>query len=262
MTTLKILTLWNFEPSVIAGGIALLLAYAAIARPRFTRRALYFLLGVLVIWLALLSPIDVLADEYLFSVHMLQHLLLIAIAPPLLLLGIPNSIWESIERRFGGVEQVLSKPVLAWLVGVGTVVIWHLPALYNATLANGAIHVFEHLCFLATATLFWYPIIRVRLSAPGALIYLMAATHIMTILGIFLAFLPRLLYPAYAQPADTLGILVLIRNGWGISARDDQQIAGLIMAIPGGAGYLAAIFILLVRWFTHEEEYATEIIKQ
>ncbi len=262
MTTLQILTLWNFDPTILGGGAALLLAYAAAVRFRFARSAIYFALGVLVVWFALFSPVDPLADEYLFSAHMFQHLLLIAVAPPLLLLGIPKSVWASLPAPLARVEYVLSRPVVAWLVGVVTVVTWHWPALYNATLQNGVLHVFEHLCFLATGSVFWYPIIRGRLGAPAALIYLMAATHVMTLLGILLAFFPHLLYPAYAQPADSLGLLTLIRSGWGISARDDQQIAGLMMAVPGGAAYLTAIFVMMVRWFTREEEYATETVKQ
>ncbi len=262
MTTLHILSFWNFDPTVLVGGAALLLAYVAAVGFRLTRRAIYFALGLLVIWLALLSPIDALADQYLFSAHMLQHLLLAAVAPPLLLLGIPNSLWEGISQRLPGPERILSRPVLAWLVGVGTLTVWHFPTLYNATLENDAIHVFEHLCFLISASIFWYPIVRGRLAAPTALIYLMGATHVMTLLGIVLAYFPHLLYPAYAQPTDSLGILKLIRSGWGISARDDQEIAGLMMAVPGGAAYLTAIFVLVVRWFAHEDEYAAETIKQ
>jgi cytochrome c oxidase assembly factor CtaG len=111
---------WDWEPSVILGCAALLLAYFAALRFRFPKVAWYFIAGIVVLLLALVSPLDALGDTYLFSAHMLQHILLILIVPPLLLLGVPKDLARGILRRplASGMERVLSRPVLAWSLGI------------------------------------------------------------------------------------------------------------------------------------------------
>jgi putative membrane protein len=295
MTTWQLLrTEWHAHPSVLIGCAALALGYAAATRLRPRRAALSFLAGILVLALALLSPLHTLGERYLFSAHMLQHLLLLQAVPPLLLLGLPEggaarSNYEAKKRRgeeaiglassplrlvssspprfgrtslsgsasagrafVGAAEQVLGRPSIAWLLGIGTMWLWHVPGLYNATLLHQDVHIFEHLTFLATALIFWWPLIGPtsrRLAPLGATLYLFAAMAASSVLGIILTFVPPGLYPAYVQPIDELGLLPLLRQGWGLTPAADQQLGGLLMWVPGNLAYLGALIAMLARWY-------------
>ncbi len=154
-----LLTAWSWDPSVVLGCAALLGGYLAALRLRPPRRAWAFAAGVVILLLALVSPLDPLGDTYLFSAHMFQHLLLELVVPPLLLLGIPADLAQAVVARpsLRRIEDLLGRPVVAWLIGVGMLYLWHVPALYNAALGNENIHAVQHLCFLITATIFWWP---------------------------------------------------------------------------------------------------------
>jgi cytochrome c oxidase assembly factor CtaG len=253
-------TAWEWDPTIVLGCLALLVCYFFAVGFRLTRLTLYFVLGDLLLLLALVSPIDVLGDYYLLSAHMLQHLLLVLVVPPLFLLGIPPSVWQRVKRPtvLRRCEQMLSQPVVAWLVGILTLSIWHLPALYEAALESESIHIVEHLCFIISAVIFWYPAIAAdaehHLSSLGSMIYFNAAGMENTLLAILIAFSPQVLYSTYLQPKDPLGILSWIRQGWGLSAAGDQEIAGLIMWVPGSLPYLIATFAILVRWFARGDK--------
>jgi putative membrane protein len=266
MTALEVLRLtWRWEPSVALGCAALGAGYLVATRMRPGRAGAWFLFGVLVLWLALDSPLDTLGDTYLFSAHMAQHLLLLLVVPPLLLLGIPPSparaAWEA-RPLVRGAVRTAGHPLAAWGLGVGTMWLWHAPALYNAALADGRVHVVEHLAFLATSVVFWWPVLgqpaQARMSAPPALLYLLAAALATTGLGVLLTFTPPGLYPAYLLPADRLGLLPLLRRSWGMTPDVDQQVGGLLMWIPGGLVYLSAIVGVLLRWYG-EPEQAEEV---
>jgi putative membrane protein len=246
---------WDWELSVILGCAALMIGYLFAVGFHFFKKSVLFAAGVLVLLIALVSPLDTLADYYLFSAHMLQHLILILLVPPLLLLGIPESPARKmlqipfVERC----QTVLGRPPIAWSLGIGTFWGWHAPLLYNAALANESLHVVEHLSFLVTSVIFWWPVLAPvterRLSPPIALVYLMAAALGNTLLGIILVFSPDILYTAYVHPSDPLEILHLIRDEWNLSARSDQTLGGLLMWIPGSLVYLSAILAILIRWF-------------
>ena len=208
---------WEIHPSVIAGCAALVLWYFA-AAPRRVRLAVPFLLGVLVLCLSLVSPIDPLGDEYLFSAHMLQHLLLILIVPPLLIAGLARERVAAWMMRAGvrRMASVLGKPVAAWSSNMFMMVIWHLPALYNSANAHTAVHIFEHLTFLVTGCMFWWPIFtpleEERMKTGQAMMYLFGAAVVSTLLGIVITFLPVGFYKPYLHPTDELGALHLIRD--------------------------------------------------
>ena len=123
---------------MLAGCATLAAAYAWVARPRWTRATLSFAAGVLVLLVTLLSPLELLGSTYLLSAHMVQHLLLTQVAAPLLLIGLPAGLAARAMRQplFSRLEQFVCRPVVAWLVGVGTLWLWHAPALYNAALAQ------------------------------------------------------------------------------------------------------------------------------
>lgn len=262
---------WAFEPTVILGCAALLAEYFIIAR-RFKIgqwRIVSFVTATLLLLLALISPIDTLGDYYLFSAHMLQHLILLLAVPPLWLLGIPAVLVKQFFKRWPWVqriEQVMSKPLLAWLIGVVTVWVWHIPAFFNATLANETVHIFEHLTFLVSGVIFWWPVITKPLVSANymphwlAMIYLFLAAMVNSILGVILAFVPAGIYPIYLHPVDVFGILSVVRNNLRLSADNDQQIGGILMWVFGGPVYLLASFWSLARWYKQSEiETALEI---
>jgi putative membrane protein len=223
------------------------------------KRALFFIAGVVIMWFALESSLDELGDTYLFSAHMVQHLLLILVVPPLLLMGTPRRLaarildWPPADR----IEQILSRPLLAWLLGIGTVWVWHIPVLYNATLHNEQIHILEHVDFLVMSTILWWPVLspvmEKRLSPVRTIAYLFAAAAASSVLGIILTFTPPGLYD-YLHPVDTLGALPLIREKWGLTPAVDQQIGGLLMWVPSGLVYLSGILSALGRWYSAPEE--------
>ncbi len=263
VSTLDVLvTAWDWEPSVLAGCAGLALIYAWILRQHRSSepgsiwpRAVCGLTGIAVLLLALVSPLDTLGDDYLFSAHMLQHLLLVLIVPLFLLLGIPPSFYERALAipQFNRVARMLTHPAVAWTLGVGTLWVWHLPVLYDGTLTNDALHIFEHLCFLVTATIFWAPTLvsalDYHLSPIGVTVYLMGAGFANCLLGVLIAFAPAVLYPTYLHPVDALGILPLLQGQWGLDPQSDQQAAGMMMWVPGSFPYIVATFAILARWF-------------
>ena len=250
----RIATAWDPDPSVIVGCVALAIVYAIACRPSLAPAG-WFLLGDLVMLLALISPLDVLSDDYLFSAHMLQHMVLVLAVPPLLILGIPRQLAASIVKvpALGTVERALRNPLLAWTLGMAALWIWHLPRFYDATLASEPLHIFEHLTFLVTATIFWWPIMAPleasRMSHGAAFAYLGGAMLLTGVLGILITFAPVGFYAAYLHPQDELGILDSLRHSWGLTTEADQELGGLLMWVPGGLVYLCAIMAVLARWY-------------
>ena len=135
--------------------------------------------------------------------------------------------------------------------------VWHVPALYNFALAHAGAHIFEHITFLVTATMFWWPVFHpipeCRLHTGVATLYLFGAAAENSVLGIILTFIRPGHYPAYLHPVDRLGALHLIRDGWGVSPALDQQLGGLLMWIPGCSIYFIAILGLLAVWYSQPE---------
>ena len=283
MTTQELLvSAWDWEPSVVAGCAALALVGlvgqafrpAAGLPPGAPRRSAAaarkgcptwfpFLTGVLLLLLALVSPIDTLGDAYLFSAHVVQHFLLALIIPPLWLLGTPRTFAELALARplMRRIERAIAKPLVAWPLGVGTMILWHLPPLFNAALTSDGLHILQHLSFLITGTIFWWPVmcpIEERRMAPlhHTISYLFSACVCCSLLGAVLTFTPPGAYPAYLNPDDRLGILQLVRNEWGLDPKTDQQLGGLLMWVPGCLVYLSAILASAARWYGAAEQEA------
>ena len=260
MTTGRLLaTAWDWEPSVLIGCVILAVLYWRLARPRRMSHVFLFFAGDAILLLALVSPIDTLADDYLFSVHMVQHLLLILIVPPLLIAGLSREFTERLlqNRAVARIEAFCAKPVIAWSGASLSLAFWHIPIFYNAALAHESIHIVEHLIFLITAAMFWWPLltpaVESRLSAGKSIAYLFSAAMINTFLGILISFAPLGIYPAYMHPNDSLGALSLIRETWGVSAQADQQLGGLLMWVPAGLIYFTAIVATVARWQSQAE---------
>lgn len=246
---------WDWEPSVVIGCLVLVAAYLALARPRTRLRTLSFVSATFLLLIDLASPLDTLADRYLFSAHVVQHFLLSLVIPPLWVLGLgaPVLIRPWLVRA----EHALPQPTIAWSLGVGTMLAWHVPVLFDAALANPGLHIFQHLSFLVTGVIFWWPIFAPapsqRMAPLPAIFYLFSACIACSLLGAVLTFTPASLYPAYVNPAGDPEILRQIRGGWGLDPRSDQQLGGMLMWVPGCLVYLTAILARVARWYAAPE---------
>lgn len=202
--------------------------------------------GVLALMLALIWPLDALGEHSL-AAHMAQHMLLMLVAPPLLLLGRPLPRWlraaptlASLARKVrSGPLRHLTQPSLAFVLHALAIWAWHAPRLYELAAADAALHRLEHLCFFGSGLLFWWVIVRAgtaRGVGHGTAVILVLSTLMHTgLLGALLSLAPVPLYPGYAAAA-------------GPHALTDQQLAGLIMWVPGSFGYLLAGVVLAAGW--------------
>ena len=226
------------------------------------RTALFFG-GLFAVLLALVSGIDLLATQ-LFSVHMVQHMLLTVVAAPLITLGapirpvlrgLPDAVRHGVVRPLARARplraliHLLRHPLVAGVLYVGGLYAWHLPAFYDAALADERIHVAEHLWFLVTALIFWSVVIdpepfRGTLSYAARLPYLLIAGAAQnTVLGGILSFSSRLLYSAYAQGPER----------FGVDPVTDQRIGGAVMWVTGDLIFLAAASVSFFLWLDQEE---------
>jgi len=216
-----------------------------------------YLGGITALVLALLSPIDAL-QALLFLMHMIQHLLLMMIAPPLLWLGspMPISVWglpHNLRRSLGALLgrdalfrrglRAATTPFISWLIFVATLWGWHDPAAYDAALRITWLHDLEHLTFFGAALLFWWhataagPRIHGRFPFAARVAYLLLAFFVNFVPSVPLALANQPIYTFYTE----------VPRLWGISALQDQRIGGVIMWIPGGMMYAGAILILIIR---------------
>jgi cytochrome c oxidase assembly factor CtaG len=225
-------------------------------------RLVSFLLGVAVIWLAIASPLDGFADA-LLSAHMVEHLLLMSFVPPLLLVawpvvpmlrGLPRGFTRYIvgplicRRRLRQLGHWLVTPIVAWLAMNLTFLAWHIPAAYDFALEHEHWHEFEHLSFLATSILFWWPLIRPWPSrAKGIgwfmLPYLVLADIVNTALSAFLAFCERPVYDYYLKPP----------NGFNIAPAVDQRAGAVIMWVIGSLVFLIPAVSITYRLLQQNE---------
>lgn len=237
-----------------ARGVGSLWSRAGRARGVSRWRAGCFGAGLLTLLIAGASPLDVLSGE-LFAAHMVQHLLIIMIASPLLLLGEPAFVllwaWPLRMRRVVGqwwshtwlrrAAGALGKPLISVPLHTAVVWLWHAPRLYDAALRSPALHALEHATFLATALLFWHSIIDRRAlrhqGAPIAILSLFVIALQCVVLGALLAMGRRPWYVAHQVSS--------LR--WGFSPLADQQLAGIIMWVPAGVVYLGAMAVIAVR---------------
>jgi putative membrane protein len=265
-----VLRSWTWDPLVLAWLGAAVWLYAwgrgrlrreGAAWPRW--RTVSFAGGIAVLVLALISPIDA-YSERLLSVHMVQHLLLTLLAPPLLLLGGPISLavrsagdrprTRALALLRGRAVRIVSTPALGWTLFVGTIYASHLPAFYDATLRSSTVHAAEHLAYVATALLFWRPIVGRdpgprRLSHPARLFSLFLLMPAMTFLGLAIYGADRVLYAPYVATSPALGT----------SALSDQHLAGALMWSAGMLFIVPAMAVVLVDWMRTDEREALHV---
>src|SRR5579884_2885686 len=255
---------WQIQPPlayVVVAGLLYWLGGRSRNARREPLRELSFVAGLVTIVLALESPIDDAADK-LFWVHMVQHILLLTVAPPLILLGKPwPRMWRALPLGFrtkagrgiarSGVAaplRRLARPLPAFILFNGTIVLWHIPSMYNATLNSNAIHQTEHAMFFFTGLLFWARVIdpgplRPRLEWPLRIAYVTGAMVVGFLIALVLVAEPHVLVAHYAR---------LAHRPMGLTALADQQVAGGVMWVPGSIAYSIAAIYGFYRWLEPE----------
>ena len=257
---------WTFEPGVIVPvaisalwyGLGVRALWRSAGRGRGIRapHIWSFFGGLITILVALVSPIDAMGDD-LFSAHMTQHLLLILVAAPLIVLGepllpmlwaIPHDArrdlthWWMRSTPTRAVVVFIVSPAVAWALHMAALFFWHIPAPYGWALDNEAVHALEHFCFLSTAVLFWWAVLqptgRRRLSYGMSVVYVSTAGLLMSALG---AILTLARYPWYVGHLTTTA-------AWHLTPLQDQQLAGVIMWVPASIVYVGAACWFFVKW--------------
>ena len=266
----NIWTLWEFDPLIIvvlacsaavyAVGLRNLWRSAGVGHGIRKVEALYYVLGWLSLAVALVSPIHLLG-ELLFSMHMTQHEILMLIAAPLIVLGRPfvAAAWAlpPAPRKKAGAAvrssvvnrawSIISMGAVAWLIHAIALWVWHIPAMFQATLESSVVHTLQHASFFLTALLFWWAILfgKRGLQSYGAGVLYLFTTMVQTgLLGIFLTLTSYVWYPVYSATTGQ----------FGLSPLEDQQIGGLIMWVPAGLIYMFAALVMFSGWLRESEK--------
>ena len=215
--------------------------------------------GWAALFVALASPLHP-WGEVLFSAHMTQHEVLMVAAAPLLVLGRPvvaflwavpvawaRSLGEAAKAGwFRRAWRGLTNPLAAWAIHAAALWVWHVPAMFQATLGSDLVHTLQHVSFLGSALLFWWALVhgpRGLMGYGAAVLYLFTTSVHSGVLGAFITFAGGVLYPAYARTTQS----------WGLTPLEDQQLGGLIMWVPAGLVYVVAGLALLAGWMRESE---------
>jgi putative membrane protein len=214
-------------------------------------QALAFAGGMLALLVALVSPLDGLGDDYLFSAHMVQHVLIGDVAPLLILLGLSRVIMRPATRRLASLERRLGRfaspatGLVAWLV---VMYLWHIPALYDAAVEHATVHLLEHVSFFAAGVALWWPLIqpvpmRRHLTGMQPIAYIGTAKAGLAALGIFLTWSTTAIYPYYEGTPRI----------WGLSPIEDQNVAGVIMMVEQSLTLALVLVALFIRMLAQSE---------
>jgi putative membrane protein len=246
---------WSIHPSTVIG-IAALGALYIWASTRLRRQPtigqkIYFWSGLFVMFASLNGPIHDLSDDYLFSAHMVQHLLLTLAVPPLLLAGTPGWMLRPVLSRRGiaPLARYLTRAPMAFVIFNVTFAVWHLPPFYNSAMAHHGLHILEHLMFMAAAVLMWWPLLSQlpefpRLAYPGQMLYSFLMSIPMSIVAVYIAMADHVLYPAYSAAPRVLPL----------SPIEDQLLGALIMWIPGGLIFIVIMTVVFFKWNARGED--------
>lgn len=243
---------WTWHPSVVIGFGLWTLLYILANRGRRTSLAqqVAFHIGTLIGLVALVSPLDKLGDEYLFSAHMVQHLLLMLIVAPLWLIGTPGWLVDRIiPKRLMGMVKRLANPIVALIVFVGVLWFWHFPTIYEMAQENEAIHIIEHLTFIGAALIGWWPVAGADTSLiskpapPLRMLYLILLAIPCTGLAAVFTLASEPIYPFY----------VTAPHIFGLTALEDQNLGGALMWVPTHIILLVALAATFIKWFVDSD---------
>jgi putative membrane protein len=242
---------WPLDPTVYLGLIVLFFGHAWLAGrvdDAQRRHTLYFGLGLLTIWGALETQLDTIADHYLDSIHMLQHVLLGFVAPPLMLLGLSSGMVARLVRVPG--VRAITEPIPAQLIAGLVMIAWHLPPLYDATLYSEPLHITEHVTFIAAGVLLYWPVLaatsahaRWQMSPGIKLLYLLVASLPQDAVALALIFSRVPFYDYYTHAPRLIESL---------SPVIDQTVAGAILMTLGKLTISVAAIAIFIRWFDAE----------
>lgn len=211
-----------------------------------------FPLAMLMLWIASDWPLHDISEEYLYSAHMIQHMMLSYFLPPLALMATPTWLARTLlgQGALYGAVRFLTKPVVAGVLFNGMVMILHIPLLVNASLDNGALHYGLHVAVVMSSLLMWMPVCgpvsEFRMGVAGTMIYLFLQSVVPTIPAAWLTFAEGIVYDEYDRPLRL----------WGISAVQDQQLAGAVMKIAGGFFLWSIVIYLFFKKFAVKDETA------
>jgi putative membrane protein len=248
-------TAWNADPGVVIGLVALGAVYAGATlrrrrlepgAPGEPDKVAAFAGAMAVLFVALTGPVHDLSDYYLFSAHMVQHMLLAFAMPPLLLHGVPGWMLRPLLRdpRLRALGRWLTRPSGAFASFNLVLVAWHLPPLYNLAMEQHPVHIVEHLMIMAASVILWWPLLSPlgelpRAPYPVQMLYIFVVGLPMVVVAIFISMADGILYPYYAAAPRIWATL---------TPRVDQHLGGLIMWIPGGLVFLIALSVVFFRW--------------
>ncbi|HEY0303324.1 MAG TPA: cytochrome c oxidase assembly protein [Longimicrobiales bacterium] len=265
-------TQWPIHPSTAIGCALVLGAYymgIGPLRRKYqwadrveTWQPICFTTAILILFGALNGPLHELSDLFLFSAHMVQHLIMTLIMAPLMLVGVPDWLWRALIRNTVGfgAARVLTSPLVAFAIYNIVFAGWHFPMFYNWALEDHNVHIVQHIMFIIAAMFMWWPVVEPlpelsRLITPMRMVYLFAISIPMSLISALITLSEEILYTWYGDAERIFNLSVL----------EDQQLGGLIMWVPGALIFWVAISILFYRWAkaaNREEEVARELLRR
>ncbi|MFA5505543.1 MAG: cytochrome c oxidase assembly protein [Vulcanimicrobiota bacterium] len=256
--------LFTPDPGVVDGLLALAVLYALVVgpgrkilapdEPFEKKRAIYFGIGFLILVGAVATPIDHIGETYLFSVHMLQHVILMAVLPPFLIHGTPVWLSDFLFRTegLGKVLRFFVHPVVACISFNAALIIWHVPAFYELALRDSFVHLLEHVSFVVVSIFMYWPLLGRRSDVEPMhnglkILYILAVGLAQLPLFGVITFSPSVLYPAYEKAPRYIE---------GLTAHGDQVLGGVIMKLVAVIYMMAGFVVYFYRWYRTEQERA------
>lgn len=243
---------WDIHPSVAIGLACFGGLYLFWGGTRASRaRQLSFWTAVAVLFFALDGPLHDLSDTYLFSAHMLQHLVLTLVFPPLLLYGTPAWVVRPLlkPRWVTALARAITGPLAAGIIFSVVIIFWHFPRFYELAMRHHPLHIVQHLAFIATSVIMWWPVLSPvpevpRAPYPTQMIYLFLLGLPMALVGAMITLADAPLYRFYVEAPIRV---------WGLSPLADQQYGGLLMWVPGALWFWGAMTVVWFRWAAREQ---------
>jgi cytochrome c oxidase assembly factor CtaG len=243
--------LWNLNSPVWVVAAVMMINYMLLFRPINATRMLALLSAIALIVLVFISPVGVLADGYLFSAHMVQHLVLLLLVPLLILISLPSERFQRLQTS--GILRGNATPIIGWICGIGAMWLWHIPSLCSAATESTGIGLLRDASLVVAGLAFWWPVFapvkEQRLDPLAGIVYLFSACLGCTLLGVYITFTTVSVCPAFANPTDRINIVGRLYD-LGLTPTVDQHLGGLLMWVPPCMLYLSVIVALLCRWYS------------
>lgn len=253
-----IFSYWHFNVTAFVIAVALVYFHYKTNGSKFTRKSYLFFSGIILFVLATFSPLDYLGHGYLFSAHMTEHIMLLLIIPPMLLSSTNPEYLSKVFSKpwMKGLGKILFNPVITWLIGVGSMWIWHDPTLFNAVKHSQSLQIINMISLLIMGAIFIWPVFTPigfkKLSPLQSALYLFFACVGCTVLGILITFAPEGLYTSL-MTGTNVTLINYLQLDLGITSSIDQQMGGLIMWVPACIVYLTNILIGILKWYKDSE---------